>query len=230
MEFLEITLFSKSIEKQRTFYHHLGFEITANDKGFSVQAGKTQLTFEARLEEENFYHFAFLICESHFSDTLNFIKQKGINILPDRETGEKITYWASGIGKSFYFLDENGNILEFVVRPTLNYRSDEKWSIDKILKINEIGTPVNKPADTSHSLIDKYRLNIPQRYIDRFNDDFCWFGDFEGTILIVKESRAWYPTKIKAKTCDLRIKISDQQKIIDLKFNKGKFEHALAPN
>lgn len=228
MEFLEIELLSKNIKRQKAFYDDLGFEITENQEGFSIQAGKTKLIFKEETEEENFYHFAFLIYENHFADTLNFIKQKGINILPDRETGDEITYWAKGTGKSFYFLDEDKNIVEFVIRPTLNYHSDEKWSIDKILKINEIGTPVNVAIDTSHSLIRDYQLNIPQRYIDRFSDDFCWFGDFEGTILIVKEGRAWYPTQIKAKVCDLRLKILDQQKVIDIQFNKGKF-HNLTP-
>lgn len=228
MEFLAIELLSKNIEKQKAFYKDLGFEITENQEGFSIQAGKTELSFKEETTEENFYHFAFLICENHFADTLNFIKQKGINILPDKETGDEITYWSRGTGKSFYFLDVDNNILEFVVRPTLNYHSNEKWSIDKILKINEIGTPVNVPLNTSHSLLNEYQLNIPQRYIDSFSEKFCWFGDFEGTILIVKDGRAWYPTQIKAKVCDLRLKILDQQKVIDIQFNKGKF-HNLTP-
>ncbi len=224
MEFLEIALLSKNIEKQKAFYSDLGFRIFDNQKGFSIQAGKTKLLFEVQTKAENFYHFAFLIYENYFADTLNFIKQKGIKILPDKETGTEITYWSQGIGQSFYFFDEDKNIVEFVVRPTLNYRSDEEWSMDKILKINEIGTPVHTPMKTSHALINTYQFDIPQRYIDGFDNAFCWFGDFEGTILIVKEGRAWYPTQIKSKSCDVRLKISEQQKIIDLQFRNGRFE------
>lgn len=224
MDIKSLQLLSRNIDQQKEFYSDLlGFSLKYDKNGFSIQAGATKVSFELDLDGDNFYHFAFLVADNHFEDCLAYVKNKGISILPDKFTLEEITYWDNNSGRSFYFFDADQNIVEFITRPSLNYISDQPWSINEIIKINEIGTPVNAPLETSTCLLNNFPFSIPQHNIDRFNDTFCWYGSFEGTLLIVKKGREWYPTAKSAISSNLKIQIKENDKIIHLKFQNGKF-------
>ncbi|MEZ5008445.1 MAG: hypothetical protein R2753_09895 [Chitinophagales bacterium] len=224
MEITSIQLLSSNIEQQKKFYSEsLGFSLKETKNGFSIQAGATKLSFELDLNGNNFYHFAFLVADNHFEDCLTYVKNKGISILPDKFTSEEITYWDNNSGRSFYFYDADKNIVEFITRPSLNYLSDQPWSINEIIKINEIGTPVNAPLETSTYLLNNFPFSIPQHNIDRFNDTFCWYGSFEGTLLVVKKGREWYPTAHEAISSNLKLQIQEKTDLIHLNFQNGKF-------
>jgi len=225
MEFRTIEILSFKQTEQIEFYRDLiGFDIKPEYSGFSIKCGITELIFRKTDGRDNFYHFACLICEEHFTDCLQFIKQKGIEILPDKETGDEITLWGNNTGRSFYFFDPDNNIVEFVTRPSLPYTSNTDWSLNEIIKINEIGTPVENVIETATELLKATQIVIPDFVEKRFHDQFCWFGDYEGAILIVKITREWYPTNIRARTSDLRLKIKQEDELIDLEFINGEFK------
>ncbi|MCH9030542.1 MAG: hypothetical protein IH819_13280, partial [Bacteroidetes bacterium] len=177
MEFKEIELLSRRINDQIRFYKDiLEFDTTIiSDNKFFIETQKTKLVFN-KTEEKHFYHFAFLICENHFEDVLRFVKQKNIELLPDLETGDEIVYWHNTEGKSIYCYDEDENIVEFIIRPSLGYRSINHWVPRETIKINEIGVPVENTIKTVHYLIDEYKFEIPEKHIRGFQDKFCWFG------------------------------------------------------
>lgn len=224
MEFKEIELLSGQLDNQIRFYNDiLEFDTTIiSDDKFFIQTQKTKLTFN-KTEENHFYHFAFLICENHFEDVLRFVKQKNIELLPDLETGNEIVYWGNAEGKSIYFYDEDKNIVEFIIRPNLGYRGINHWVPEQTIKINEIGTPVENTIKTATYLIDEYKFKIPQKYIQGFDDKFCWFGDFEGTLLIVSTEREWHHTNKKAIPSPLKLVIKEKGETIALEFD-GEFK------
>lgn len=225
MDFKTIELLSFDQAKQEEFYQDLiGFDIQSVDDGFSMPCGMTKLIFRKTDERDNFYHFAFLICEAHFKDCMQFIKQKGIKLLPNEKSGDEISYWRDNTGRSFYFFDKDNNIVEIITRPSLGYTSSNPWSPNEIIKINEIGTPVEHTLDTCDELLKNYPFIWPEFYKKSFSDEFCWFGDYEGVMLIVKRGRIWYNTNLQGKTCDLRLEIQEKDELIGLDFIDGKFK------
>lgn len=224
MEFKKISLHSQKLQAQLNFYGTvLGFDTQVKENSFSLQAGTTELEFLESKDEENHYHFAFLVCEEHFDACRAFVKELGIPLLPNSETGDEITYWENNTGRSIYFLDEDGNIGEFISRPTLGYTSNAEWSIQEVLKVNEIGTPVSDTLGTSQELLEKVGLQVPEHFQQTFHERFCWTGDFNSTLLVVKEGRHWFPTETPAISSDLELEIQEGERSISLSFKEGAF-------
>lgn len=225
MEFKQVTLNSQSLEAQKHFYQKvLGFETTEQDDCLSLQAGSTELVFKQSTAPNNCYHFAFLICDAHFDACKKFLKNKGVPLLPNSHTGDEVTYWENETGRSVYFFDGDGNIAEFISRPTLGFETTAPWSINQVLKVNEIGTPVTDPLQTSQQLLETSGLHVPKIYRDSFNERFCWFGDFHATLLIAKQGRHWFPTAIAARYGDVALHIVEGNRQLSLSFTNGAFQ------
>jgi hypothetical protein len=100
--------------------------------------------------------------------------------------------------QSFYFLDNNGSILEFITRFDLPYYSSEPFSSDCIAEVSEIGLVVDDVSAYAEDLQKQH--NIPYFAKGPKLDDFIVMGDDYGLLLICQNKRGWVPTHRPAQT------------------------------
>ena len=131
MEINELKIFSHKINQQEDFYSNvLGFKCSrVTNAILEIHAGATRLILE-KSTKEFFYHFAFLIPTGTLNAAIDYLEMNSIPLLP--LNGEKVIQFSSG--SAIYFYDKDGNIAEFIERPTLNYPSGSKFSIESIIK------------------------------------------------------------------------------------------------
>ncbi len=213
MEIRELKIFSKKINEQEDFYRNdLGFQCSGiTNSILKIHAGSTKLILE-KSNKKFFYHFAFLIPTGTLNAAIDFLEMNSIQLLP--LNGKKIIQFNSG--RAIYFYDKDGNIVEFIERPTLNYPSGSNFSIESIIKLNEIGLPVSVPKKMTKKLTKKFGIkpikNAP------FNDRFCWAGDYNGAIIVIMEGRNWLPTEKPGIINDFSIKYVTEGKDYNLTF------------
>ena len=135
---------------------------------------------------------------------MEFLKKRDIALLAYQ--GSEIIHFNSG--RSIYFFDKDGNIAEFIERPSLLYKKTKDFSIKNVIKINEIGLPIKDTIKMADYLSED--LGIAPINKDEFSDSFCWVGDFNGVIIVVKEGRNWLPTNIPGTANDFKISYSEK--------------------
>lgn len=211
MEIKQLKLYSKDINEQLHFYHHvLALQlIRADENKVELQAGSTKLVFE-HSRSEFLYHYCFLIPNGKLEEAMSFLEEKEIGLLPYK--GSDIINFPTG--RSIYFYDPDGNIAEFIERPSLRIESDETFSADSILKLNEIGMPHDNPLELSRQLIEKYKIQLSEPEILR--SDFCWVGDYHGVLIVPEIGRNWIPTNLPAIMNDFEIEFESNEKTYKL--------------
>jgi len=226
MQLRKLKLYSKNIKSQFKFYKNvLGFDVEFFEKNkIKIQTGSTELIFEEQPESNFVYHFALLIPNDKIEDAISFLEKKEIELLPFR--GEKIIHFGTEenhTGRSIYFYDADGNIAEFIERRSLNFVDESPFSLDQILKINEIGLPAENPIEFSKQLIDQFNIQLidPQKITEKF----CWVGDYEGVFIVVKKGRNWLPTEIPAMLNDLWVTFESDGNTFEFEFREGKVKN-----
>ncbi|GEM_PF-105386 len=150
-----------------------------SEHSFSVRVGAALLVFE-QVAEKPFYHFACGIAEAAFDALAKVIQQRGL-VLRGKD-GQEIMQSYTWKGKQLYFLDPEGNILEMLAFPS---EAKTSW-----LSIQEIGMPVpDVPTYTAFL----QSIPIPNAF-EPESTTFRFYGDQEGVLVLVKESRPWFPT------------------------------------
>jgi catechol-2,3-dioxygenase len=192
MHIKELILKTKSLHRTRLFYHKtLELDILKEtEEAISFKAGNTILTFQETDDGKPFYHFAFNIVNNKFSDSFEWINNK-LDILP-AEDGIMIAGYNDWNAQSFYFYDNNGSILEFIVRFDLPYHSDKPFSSECITEISEIGIVTSDVQHKAEQLNEQFGIPYFQ-YGPRLHD-FIAMGDNYGLILLSQTKRPWVPT------------------------------------
>lgn len=218
MKIKELKLGSKNIQKQKEFYADiLGFETEQNSTNkITVKAGFTKLVFSEELESPELYHFAFLTPAGSVEACMQFVESREIELLPFE--GDKVIHFDTG--RSIYFFDADGNIAEFIERPSLDYPPKETFDINDVICLNEIGLPVQNTLEISHELMSS--CSIRPINPKAWNENFCWVGDHEGAVIVVKEGRHWMPTEIPAVINDLEIEYEENNISMAINCKSGK--------
>lgn len=199
MKIHQLTLFARSLEEQEWFYiDHLGFKGNRSEDQLHIYAGSTELIFKERTNAP-YYHFAFLIPKGQLQEAILFAQNKQLELLLYKND-PVIDF---GTGKAIYFYDPSRNIVEFIDRPSLKRSSNEPFSAKGVVCINEIGLPHTFPLSEAEAFLERFGIVPLDR--SRFDDDFCWVGNFEGTFLLVKIGRNWLPTSLPAIPNDFDI-------------------------
>lgn len=190
MKIEELHLLSNDLDLQEVFYGStMGFITERRSDGrLHVHCGETMLIFHSSESSSYFYHFCFLIPTGSIESAIAFANGIALKLLPNQ--GKTITHFDNG--RSVYFHDGNENIAEFIERPLVDYPVKASFSIDDLIRINEIGLPTPAPERIAKELCDDYGI-VPLAP-ESFDDVFCWAGDHEGVIIVVKEGRGWLPT------------------------------------
>lgn len=202
MQIKELILETNSISRTRLFYHRT-LEMDILDEGedyISFKAGRTKLSFREQKNDKPFYHFAFNITNNRFSESFEWIGRK-LDILPVNEE-MFIAAYDNWNAQAFYFLDNNGSILEFIVRFDLPYYAPA-GNTSFIEEVSEIGIVTRDAAETAALLHEEFR--VP--YFDKGPrlPDFVALGDDRGLLLVCQEKRGWVPTHRPAQAFPLTI-------------------------
>ncbi|MET0759313.1 MAG: hypothetical protein ABWZ56_02765 [Flavobacterium sp.] len=130
MNILEIHLLTNSITETAFFYEKMmGFKVVLKkNEAITFQIGSTKLRFLlTNIIKKPVYHFAFDIPENKLLEALEWIKNKTQII--EFEPNQYIVDFVNWNAKSFYFYDNNGNILECINRFDLGFTSEKYFSI-----------------------------------------------------------------------------------------------------
>lgn len=198
MKILELELLSDDILTTEVFYRQvLGLETVYKDSStVSFNAGATKLTFRSSGNKRPVYHFAFDVPRNKLLEAFAWIEKKTeiMYVIPP----DKIADFYNWNAKSFYFYDNNGNILEFIARNDLDNASQNPFDGKSILSVSEIGLVSKNVATQSDELCNKYGLS-PYSKQPKL-DKFIVLGTVTGLFILVEENRNWYPTNVKSKS------------------------------
>jgi len=203
MQLHELILKTNSIHRTKLFYHKtLELEILNETADrISFRAGRSTLSFEATTEGKPFYHFAFNITNNRFSDSFEWISNK-LDILPVSDK-MLIAGYDNWNAQSFYFHDNNGSILEFIVRFDLPYYTANTFSSNCIEEISEIGIVTDNVEETAEQLHQENKIPFFEK--GPRLPDFIAMGDDYGLLLICQQKRGWVPTNKPAQRFPLSI-------------------------
>ena len=88
-----------------------------------------------------------------------------------------------------------------------------------MVKLNEIGLPVQNPLAISKTLIEEYGIQPIEPSIMR--EDFCWVGDYNGVLIVPKIGRNWLPTTIKCTANNFSVAYQENGKDYHLNFSEN---------
>lgn len=198
MKILELELLSDDVSKTEAFYNQvLGLETLYRDHfSVSFHAGATKLTFHSSKNVKPVYHFAFDVPNNKLLEAFSWIESKTeiMYVIPP----DKIADFYNWNAKSFYFYDNNGNILEFIARNDLDNASEKSFDGKSILSVSEIGLVSKNVTAQCDELFDKYGLT-PYSKQPKLSK-FIVLGTVTGLFILVEENRDWYPTDTKSKS------------------------------
>lgn len=198
MKILELELLTDDVNKTAIFYNEImGLKIISRDKyGISFAAGSTRLTYRPSENVKPVYHFAFDIPNNKLQEAFAWM-EKHVEILMVIPP-EQIADFYNWNAKSFYFYDNNGNIVEFIARYSLDNASEKPFDGDSIRSVSEIGFVSKNIAKLSDEMFEKYDLSVFSKQPKR--EKFIVLGTDTGLFILVDENRDWYPTPIKSKS------------------------------
>ena len=111
------------------------------------------------------------------------------------EPGRIIQRFEDWNADSIYFYDGSGNLAEFIVRYSLDNKSDKDFTTSSMLCVNEIGLATNDIGKASQHLEDE--TNLPFWKGDKIR--FGTNGDENGLFLLPNYDlkKEWFPVDMK---------------------------------
>jgi catechol 2,3-dioxygenase-like lactoylglutathione lyase family enzyme len=190
----EINILTADIENTRQFYSQvLGLPvISVANKQLQLSAGNSILTFLHTHNKDAKYHFAFNIPANKTNEALNWLTGRAEPIKIDNKS--PIADFRNWNATSVYFYDNNGNVLEFIARRDLHNETSQSFNSNRILSISEIGIVTDHVSLKCESLIREFRLDYFEKQPPLEN--FAALGDDNGLLIIVSNTRNWYPTNV----------------------------------
>lgn len=218
MNLLEIHLLTNSITETEDFYSKvLGFKwIMKTEDQIAFQIGTSKLYFLLSVKIRNpIYHFAFDIPVNKLEEALDLAQQKTKII--EYEPDHYIVDFVNWNAKSFYFYDNNGNILECIARFDLNITSENDFNSASIIKISEIGLVTADVLSFCDTLNADYGLDFYEKQPKA--PTFSVVGNMNGLFIVSGENRNWYPTSHKAEPFWTKVVFENRGEVHELFFN-----------
>lgn len=202
MNIIELELLSDDLPATEKFYKKvLGLIPAFTEKNaLFFQVGFTKLIFRKSDNLKPVYHFAIDVPNNRFFDAHHSIKEQ-TSIIPVE--GEDIANFVNWDAKSFYFYDNNGNIVEFITRYPNHAYDTDPYSSKSYISISEIGLVTNNVKELADTLSREEGVPIFKR--QPRSDTFTVSGDDEGLFVIAAKGRDWYPTNVKSQSFRTRV-------------------------
>lgn len=217
MQISEVHLLTDSLSQTEFFYkEQLGFKIVEQtDELLCFEVGVSRLWFhQSETVKKPVYHFAFDIPENQLEEGLEWVKSKA-ELIP-YEDNKYIVDFKNWNAKSFYFYDNNGNILEGIVRYDLLNICNEPFGGNSFLKISEIGFAVEDVLPFCDEINFMYGTDFFEKQPKKEN--FSVLGDDHGLFIVSSENRNWYPTNHKAKSFWTKVIFELNNQVFQLTF------------
>ena len=212
MKIKELHLSSNDLIETEKFYNTIlnipTYKKTEDEIVFAY--GETLLFFQ-KTEVNSQYHIAFDIPNNQLDEAFAWLKSR-IEILPALDNSPFADF-ESWNAKSFYFYDNNANLLEFIVRYDLDNRSENAFNSSSILYASEIGIVTDDVPSLAKKLQENYSLSVYPKQPPQEN--FVALGDDTGLLIIVSQNRNWFPMDKKALPFPSRI-IFDTENSLNL--------------
>lgn len=218
MKIRQLSLYCFDINSQKHFYSDvLGFSlIDDGHDSFTIEVGWSHLRF-TKSQKDYKYHYCFLIPSNKLEEALIWMQNR-TEVL---EIGHEryIQFFESWNAYSFYFIDANGNVAEFIARKDLCNDSNDVFDIKDVLCVNEIGMPTSNIKRTS----DLLEQNMNSTFWKGNTDSFGTNGNQEGLFLLpnFKTRTKWFPTDIPIKPSPFKALIEINDFFYTLEFKNG---------
>lgn len=218
MKIKKLTIITNKLQETKDFYAKtLGLKINeeASDM-FSVKVGWSILRFK-QSTEPFLYHYCFLIPSNVLQGALAWMEER-VDIL-EIENGEKTVNFEDWNADSFYFYDGSGNIVEFIAHHDLKNNIYQKFDIDDVLGISEIGLGTDNVKEINLILEGSCQTGFWKGDLTRFGTN----GSAEGKFLLANynEKETWFPTQIKIKPVPFEIEIENNEQLYRLGYVDG---------
>lgn len=202
MTIIELELLSDDIIGTTRFYKKvLGLDPYAAEKDLVLfRIGATELIFRKSENVKPVYHFAIDVPNNRFEEAYKMMKWRTEIVAAEKGDIVDFTNWDA---KSFYFLDNNGNILEFITRYSNKTFSNYAFSSNSYINISEIGLVTNNVTELADTLVKEYGLPIFHR--QPRGENFTVVGDDDGLLILGSKGRDWYPTKFHSQSFRTRV-------------------------
>ena len=214
-----LTLYAQNLTQQKNFFVDvLGFElIRESEKSFEIQAGMSILKFEYHSESKA-YHFAFGIPFSMYKAAFSWLNER-VEILKDGE--KQIVDFPAWDAKAIYFYDQDHNICEFIARKSIPENIGERFSLNHIFNVAEIGLVTSNIK----SIYDKLHQQTSVKMYDGSLDRFLAVGDDDGLLLCIDpKKKDWFPTNDKAEIADFIAEVEILDKNYSIKYLNEELE------
>jgi len=219
MKIKELTIYTGRLHDQKQFYSEtLGLTIlseTENEVLFKI--GNSNLKIVNR-ETSTPYHFAFNIPSNQDEEALEWLKSR-VGIL--KMEGNEIQDFDDWNARAIYFYDLDNNIVEFIARKNLNYKSMKYFDQNSLLEISEIGIPTEDIEREYNILNGELGLSI----YDGGFDKFCAIGKETGLFICInKRIKGWFPLNDKAYSSDFRAKLTVSRGEFQIEYMNAKIK------
>lgn len=217
MKIKELHLLSDDIKETEQFYNSV-LDIPTelrNANYVSFVFGSTRLIFTQTEKVNNpVYHYAFDIPYNKLEEAMEWVKAR-TTLIPVIEDDNFISTFDLWNAKSFYFYDNNKNLLEFICRFDVEDQTNKVFDSSSILYVSEIGIVSKSASKTAQHLTTEY--NVAEYTKQAGTDSFTALGDDYGLLVLVNDQRNWFPTNDLAKSFATKITFdNDDNKEMEL--------------
>lgn len=187
MKIAELHLVTNHLSAQRAFYHErMELPLVAETPtSFTVQIGASVMTLVATAESlPSIYHVAFNIPENQLAAAKVWLRARA-PLLQNGDSDE--WHFADWNAHTIYYLDADGNILEFIARHNLPTASNAPFTWRSLLSVSEIGLATPDVRALYQQLnrelgVERWRGN---------ETNFAAVGDEEGLFILALNGRPW---------------------------------------
>jgi hypothetical protein len=224
MHIEELTLQTRHLADQKTFYHALlGLPLLAEAAdAFTIQAGTTRLSFQ-ETPHDILYHLALSLPGTTFHEAKQWVRERVPLLAITKSSRVSSPAWAwhqdgadevvfpMGHARAFYVCDAAHNILKFAVYDDPSHEAGAALGAACVLSVSEIGLPVDDVLQLAARLKERVGLE-PYPSSRPAAEELALLGDASGQLVVVKIGHAWMPTAtVRAAVAPVQLTISGHQ-------------------
>ncbi|WP_028546567.1 VOC family protein [Paenibacillus taiwanensis] len=201
MRIKEILLQTHLLHEMKQFYgEQLQFPIeNETTDSFSIRAGASKLTFQQCTDNQNYYHFAFMIPGNQLDEAGHWLQERGV-ILFTKDNQSQF-FFEDWHATASYFYDPQGNLVEFIAHHSLNHFAETIFEHDSIIRISEIGLPLLSVEQELPYICDMLSQNMWRGD----GKQFAGVGDAEGLLIVIDINRPWFPDGRMPRICPTKV-------------------------
>jgi hypothetical protein len=208
MNILELELLSDNLVQTEAFYRKVfglaPYFKDGNDLMF-FKIGLTELIFKKSDNQKPVYHFAIDVPNNHFEEVYRLFGQR-VPLLMVKDESD-IADFVNWDARSFYFYDNNQNLVEIITRYSNKAHDAEPFGPQSYISVSEIGFVTPNVPQLAETLAKEYGITNFHRQPP--SETFSVSGNDDGLFILAQNGREWFPTQVKAQHFPTRVLYMD---------------------